>query len=70
MAKRKTPTQPMRRITMCITQHEYSALRFLGYAYGRTPASVTRSALDAYIAANYDDACDSAMSLFNDGVRK
>jgi hypothetical protein len=60
----------MRRVTICITAHEYSALRFLGYAYGRTPSSVTRSALDAYIAANYDDACNRAMDLFSAGGRK
>ena len=54
----------MRRMTICLTGKQYSAMRFMAYANGTTQQGTFRAAIDAYIASGYDDAAARALSLF------
>jgi hypothetical protein len=64
MPKLKPGAKPMRRITICIDAKDWASVRFIAYAYGRTPSSVARSAIQHYAAIHYEPASQRALSLF------
>jgi hypothetical protein len=64
MSKLKAGALPMRRMTICLTGKQYSALRFMAYSNGTKQSDTFRAAIDAYIASGYADAASRALSLF------
>jgi hypothetical protein len=68
MPKLKPGTKPMRRITICIEEQDWSKVRFMAYAFGRTPSNVARLAIKDAVRMGYDEASARALSLFEKRV--
>ncbi len=64
MPKLKPGTKPMRRITICIEEQDWDKVRFMAYAFGRTPSNVARLAIKDAVRMGYDEASAWALSLF------
>jgi hypothetical protein len=64
MPKNLPGAHPMRRVTIRISEKDWSCIRFMAYAYGRTPSSVARGAIQEYMAIHYEAASQRATSLF------
>ena len=54
----------MRRITICIEEQDWASVRYIAYAFGRTPSDVARLAIKDAVRMVSGDASSRALSLF------
>ena len=68
MPKLKPGAKPMRRVTICIEDQDWAKVRFMAYAFGRTPSNVARNAIKDAVRVGYGEASARELSLFDKRV--